>query len=157
MPTFYALITQMFRHLLRWQYLGRPVGIGLTRVAVLLTASAIPTYFHHVAVYHYSIDGLAWGKSNLPRAKIVAQLEAMPGQQLVIVRYSRTHHNVTYEWVYNAADIDHAKIVWAREVPGVDSQPLLDYFKGRTVWVVEPDVAETTPVRLLPYSPPLDP
>ena len=44
------------------------------------------------------------------------------------------------EWVYNRAVIDHSKIVWAREIPGLDLEPLLKYFSDRQVWVVEPDV-----------------
>jgi hypothetical protein len=69
---------------------------------------------------------------------------------LVIVRYSPSH-NVLLEWVYNSADIDRSKIVWAREVPGTDLAPLLAYFSRRTVWVVEPDV---TPALLRPYADP---
>jgi hypothetical protein len=59
-----------------------------------------------------------------------------------------------HNWVYNAADIDHAKIVWAREIPGLDPKPLFDYFRGRTVWVVE---ADTVPARLQPYRTPAGP
>jgi len=29
--------------------------------------------------------------------------------------------------------------VWARQIPGRDLGPLLRYFNGRHVWVVEPD------------------
>jgi len=54
------------------------------------------------------------------------------------VRYG-ADHDVGLEWVYNRADIDRAKIVWAREIPGVNMRPLLDYFKGREAWLVEPD------------------
>jgi hypothetical protein len=71
-----------------------------------------------------------------------------PGGHLLIVRYS-PEHNSNLEWVYNAADIDRAKIVWAREIPGVDIHPLLDYYMGRSVWLVEPDAS---PPRITPYS-----
>jgi hypothetical protein len=72
------------------------------------------------------------------RAQIVHRLDSLPGQHLVLVRYGPVH-NVHHEWVYNAADIDHAKVVWAREIPGQDLHPLLHYFKDRNVWLVEPD------------------
>jgi hypothetical protein len=41
--------------------------------------------------------------------------------------------------VYNSADIDRSKIVWARQMPGLDLKPLLEYFRNRRVWTVEPD------------------
>jgi len=55
----------------------------------------------------------------------------------VLVHYS-PEHNVHHEWVYNAADIDRAKIVWAREIPGRDWTTLLDYFKDRRSGWSEP-------------------
>jgi hypothetical protein len=74
------------------------------------------------------------------RARIVRQLEATPGKQLVIVRYA-PDHNVHDEWVYNGADIDGGKVVWARDVPGRDLKPLLEYFRARRAWVVEADAS----------------
>jgi hypothetical protein len=72
------------------------------------------------------------------RKPVEAQLAALPGEHLVLVRYSKDH-NSGEEYVYNDADIDHSKTVWAREIPGVDLAPLLQYFRNRDVWVYEPD------------------
>jgi hypothetical protein len=82
------------------------------------------------------------------RAQFESQLNSSPGEHLLIVRYSPEHPS-NHEWVSNAADIDHAKIVWAREIPGRDIDPLLQYFRGRRVWLVEPDA---DPPRMTPYS-----
>ena len=72
------------------------------------------------------------------RKPVEKQLDAIPGEHLVLVRYSKDH-NSGEEYVYNDADIDHAKIVWAREIPGMDLKPLLNYFHNRDVWVFTPD------------------
>jgi hypothetical protein len=147
--TFLCLLAQMFRHMRRWKIEGRLVGVGLTRAVVLLLVLAIPPLVYHAVYDHRMAYGLVWGHANWPRADVAAQLESTAGQHLVIVRYSFDHHNVNYEWVYNAADIDHSKIVWAREIPGVDITPLLGYYKDRSVWLVE---ADSFPVKLVPYS-----
>ena len=148
--TFLILLTQMLRYLRRWTYLGRPVGIGITRALILYSAAAIPVFTFQTALNPHTQTG-SGSLSNWDRDRVVKELSANPGPQLVIVRYSRTHHDVGSEWVYNAADIDHSHIVWAREIPGINSQPLLAYYKDRKVWIVEPDV---TPVVLKPYSSP---
>lgn len=72
------------------------------------------------------------------RLPIEKQLAALPGEHLVLVRYSKDH-NSGEEYVYNDADIDHAKTVWAREIPGKDLGPLLQYFSERDVWLYQPD------------------
>src|SRR5262249_62401942 len=84
----------------------------------------------------------------LQRARIVSQLDATPGNHLVIVRYS-PKHDAHEEWVYNRADIDGSKIVWAREIPGKDMNPLLDYFRERTIWLVERD---GVPAKMQPWQ-----
>ncbi len=141
----FALVVQAARHLRRWEYRGRPVGIGLTRVVVLFAVILSP---------FLKRDGtLPAVTSKLPtisyRAKFAANLSAMPGDQLVLVRYGVSIDSG--EWVYNSADIDHAKVVWAREIPNMDLRPLLNYFSGRQVWLVEPDAI---PPRMTPYTAP---
>ena len=82
------------------------------------------------------------------RAGLVQELRRLRGSHLVLVRYG-PRHDVGNEWVYNGADIDGSKIVWARELDHTSNVRLIDYFKGRRVWVVEPDVAAP---RLIPYE-----
>ncbi len=94
----------------------------------------------------YPFDS-GWHSSS--RTVVEQRFATLPGEHLVLVRYS-ARHNVHDEFVYNRADIDHAKIVWAREISGQDLNPLLAYFRNRDVWVLEPD---ENPFRLYPYSP----
>jgi hypothetical protein len=70
----------------------------------------------------------------------------MAGEHLVLVRYAPV--STGGEWVYNDADINHAKVVWAREIPGLNMRALLDYFRGRRVWLAQPDLSPPT---LTPY------
>ena len=41
--------------------------------------------------------------------------------------------------MYNSADIDRAKVVWAMDMGAAGNQELIDYYKDRQVWLVEPD------------------
>jgi hypothetical protein len=67
---------------------------------------------------------------------------------LVIVRYKPGHDIIFNEWVYNEADIDNAKVVWAREMSPSENEEVLDYFKDRKAWLAE---ADETPPRISPY------
>jgi hypothetical protein len=91
-----------------------------------------------------------WRAQISQRADILARLEQVPGSHLVIVRYG-PNHNTHAEWVYNHADIDAAKVVWAREMDENHNRLLLEYFKNRQIWLLEPD--QQTP-QITPYSPP---
>jgi hypothetical protein len=71
------------------------------------------------------------------RIAINGELDAVPGQQLVFVRYWPQHQ--FQEWVHNAADIDHAQIIWARDLGPDENQKLLRYYPQRTAWLLEPD------------------
>lgn len=131
--TVLALTMQGFRHLRKVTWRGRPVGVGVSRAMVIAAVLLAP--FHTM---EYQRAGVA------NRARIAKELERMPGKQLVIVRYS-PKHDANAEWVYNRADIDDSKIVWARDIPGVDLAPLLAYYRDRSVWVVEPDSSSPEP------------
>ena len=50
--------------------------------------------------------------------------------------------------MYNKADIDGTKVVWARDMGFSENEELLRYFKDRRAWLVEPD---ETPPKVSPY------
>jgi hypothetical protein len=81
------------------------------------------------------------------RIDVNQALAEVSGKQLVIVRYS-PRHVFQDEWVYNAADIDHAPIVWARDLGHEQNQELLNYYPDRNVWLLEPD---EQPPSITPY------
>lgn len=80
---------------------------------------------------------------SLDRARILADLQHEEGNHLVIVRYGADHISHE-EWVYNEADIDGAKIVWARDMGPEQNQELIEYFKDRKQWLLEVDKPQRT-------------
>ena len=139
--TLFILVAASMRHLRQWAPCGRQIGLYLTRLIVVL-ALLRPFVVVGYAIQHPTRD---W---RIDHAEISSRLQALAGKQLVLVSY-RPDHTVEHEWVYNAADIDGAKIVWARVIPGRDLSPLLAYFKGRQVWILD---ADAHPASLQPYS-----
>jgi hypothetical protein len=81
------------------------------------------------------------------RPAVNQQLSLAPGKQLVFVRYW-PQHIFQNEWVYNEADIEHARVVWARDLGATENYKLLHYYPDRTAWLLEPDA---TPPKLGPY------
>jgi hypothetical protein len=57
---------------------------------------------------------------------------------LILVHYLPSH-SVAEEWVYNRADIDRSRVVWARDL-GADNKKLFEYFSDRKFWCLEADV-----------------
>jgi hypothetical protein len=82
------------------------------------------------------------------RADFVRQLQADPGQHLVVVQYG-SEYDIHQEWVHNGADIDSARIIWARSMGDAADRRLVEYFQDRHVWLLRAD--ETTP-QLVPYG-----
>src|SRR5437588_12278708 len=79
-----------------------------------------------------------------------------PGKHLILVRYGEDH-NIHDEWGYNGAEIDSAKVLWARELDAEQNAKLLAYFKDRHVWLVEPDKDNTESIPYTPLASPAGP
>jgi hypothetical protein len=85
-----------------------------------------------------------------PERRLVVneKLAAIPGKLIVFVRYW-PQHIFQEEWVYNEADIDHARVIWARDLGEPENKKLRDYYPDRAVWLLEPDAR---PPALEPYQ-----
>jgi len=136
----FLLLVQSLRHirLLRWR--DFPVG------RIVVWAFPLICVYHLWSSFALPIRGFepSWA---LRRGQLLAQLSQDGGRHLVIVRYGARHvaHD---EWVYNEADIDRARVVWAREMDAVKNRELLQYFGDRRVWLLEVDADDPS---LVPY------
>jgi hypothetical protein len=146
----YVVVVQCMRHLRLWRWQGQPVGSALVRLIPIVCLAMIVLRVAAV-VAHAQIEP-TWPRGDLQRAAIVRKLDQTPGQHLVIVRYgpgATGEHDLNREWVYNEADIDGSKIVWARDMDERRDEELIHYFNNRKVWLVNEDDAQP---RLVPYS-----
>lgn len=146
----YAVILQATRHLCARrrgsQNRGLAVVRGMSAVCLLLATLRVFAAPLHLAIPRWPEMWYGTEPLGIPRARVLAGLEAIPGGQLAIVRYSPQHEPFD-DWVYNAADIDRSAVVWARETPDRDAA-LRQYFSTRNVWLVEPD---SDPPKISPY------
>jgi hypothetical protein len=147
----YAVLLQCMRHLRASSTAGLFLVRAIPAVCVLLAGIRVLAQPLNIDItpHRHSSITLAWyGTSplGLDRARIVAQFQKMPGRQLVIIPYSPGH--MVNDWVYNDADIDTSKVVWARQMDPASDRKLLEYYRDRKAWLVEPD---HDPPRISPY------
>ena len=139
---------QSMRYLRLWRWRGIYAGRLLVFASVLLCVASFVVFWRG-AVAEAKPSGQGWGHQ---RARILRQLEQDGDRHLIIVRYDVKHssHN---EWVYNDADIDSSKVVWAREMDREQNDELINYFHDRRVWLLEVD---SKIPEVIPYSRNLD-
>jgi hypothetical protein len=132
-------------------------GVPIAAQAVFLLCAAQFLFWYGVHAYrdealltrlapYESPNFISWGDPE-GRSDIRRQLSEAPGKQLVFVRYSPRH--LFREWVHNAADIDSARIVWARDLGAAENEILRKYYPDRKAWRLEPD---ESPPELSPYT-----
>jgi hypothetical protein len=153
---FLAILVQGMRHLRRASCLALVSGRSLVRGIPILLLLMVAVRLHLGAGWSTSGN---WGfyqswccsrPGNLARAGLLRRLESMEGRHLIFVRYG-SNHDPLREWVYNEADIDRARVIWAREISPSQDSHLLQYFAGRKVWTVD---ADSPSPALMPYTTP---
>jgi hypothetical protein len=140
-----ALVLLAMGRLREWEWRTRPVGIFLTRAiplvclcALLLRATA--PILHLAPGTNEFWTGYNARPVNSPRGPIESELRSYPGDQLALVRYTPMRDKSPQPgWVYNQANIDQARILWAWDMGPAENQELIEYFKNRHVWLVEAD------------------
>jgi hypothetical protein len=132
----YLILLQGMRHLQLWKRRGQQTGMKLVRMIPVVCVAMI--ILRLVAVGEHAQIEPDWPRGNWTRVRVMERLSRLSGRQLVLVSYG-LGHTVDDEYVYNGADIDSAKIVWARDMGPEQNQELVDYFHDRQVWILEPD------------------
>jgi hypothetical protein len=122
---FFALRAMRF-----WRVRNPRLGELMLRLLPILAAVLLPISLYGPIKQHHSS---AW---HIQRARLLKQMRAEGAKHLIIVRYG-PQHSFQHEWVYNEADIDHAKVLWARSMEPMQNCQLVNFFKDRQVWSLE--------------------
>jgi hypothetical protein len=137
----FLLVVESLRQTRRFTWRGKPVGhYFVSGVLPMLLVSAIASF----ALTQHWQEPSAWYRD---RGRILQELGQGKEPHLVIVHYD-PNHSFGKEWVYNQADIDGSKVVWARDMGPEANKELIKYFKDRHVWLLE---ADQLPRHLTPY------
>jgi hypothetical protein len=123
------------------QRMGRSLGALIVRVAVAV--AMLWSIFWWIAFFNWRPDPHEY---QLRRQVLQRQIEQNPGKHLLLVRYN--NHNPHEEWVYNGADLDGPKVIWAREMSQDINGRLLAHYPDRQVWLIEPDAEGKMPVKI---------
>lgn len=140
----FLLAVDSWRILRTWSPGGRRVGLWLARASLILSLLGVI----NLALRIDRDEKGSWAWIN-DRTNLASRLTADGTRHLMLVRYGPAH-NLHQEWVYNAADIDAAPVVWAREMDPESNRRLLDYFKDRACHLV---VIEGGPPMVQPCQP----
>jgi hypothetical protein len=140
---FYALLIGGMRQICVG---GRRRGYMPERVmASLVLCVACGTVLNLFMEQLHIQPGSFWEHPSWPyrdaRAALLSKIEALPGKHLILVRYAE-NHTPHEEWVYNAADINKSKVIWANSLDLKDDMKLRQYFSDRQAWLLEPDKSQ---------------
>ncbi len=131
-PLLLILLIFGLRELHLWKFKGRRWGRLAARVLIIyLCIFSLASFADRQSLYQRT----AW---EYRRAAVLSHLEADGKKHLVIVKYGPGHVPDS-EWVYNRADIDNSRVVWARDLGEAENRNLLNYFNDREVLILEPD------------------
>jgi hypothetical protein len=151
---FLAVVAEGSRRLHRVRHHGHPIGLQLVLAAPLIMLAILAV---RIGLERFHLPFSQAGNSeswccaqpgNQNKDRILAMLRKTGGKHLVIVEPKNDPDNLL-QWIYNQADIDASPVVWARDLGAEKDRALVEYFRGRSVWLVDPNVQ---PARITPYQ-----
>jgi hypothetical protein len=131
-----------------WSYRRQAVGLIFL---ILLSSIAVRAFVPFKRTTRETPPSQLWccrTDRGQDRAEVIRTLESTPGKHLVLVSFKRDTWDLP-EWIYNDADIDASRIIWADDMGDSANAELIRYYAERTPWRVQ---ADTVPVRLERYS-----
>lgn len=140
LPAMLLLALQGMRRVSLWR--GPRGGFGSAAVRRLATAYFVLLLLPLASFLLFRDAG--WHRE---RERLIVELNSIPGDDLVIVRY-HPDHPPTDEWVYNGAELNAEPILWARDLGADANQQLLEAYPGRRVWLLQ---ADAKPPQLTEY------
>jgi hypothetical protein len=148
-----AVLVECMRRLRRVRRHGRAIGLQLVLAApaIMLAILAVRIGLEKLHLpFTQKVNFESWccvQPGNQNKARVSEMLAKIGGKHLVIVK-PKNNPDDFMQWIYNAADIDASPVVWARDMGVEEDRALVAYFRGRTVWLVDPN---TQPARITPY------
>ncbi len=136
-PLFLLLIAFGYKFVRGWggsRGTGLRLARGLVLAELLITANVLflrVTHHHNLQEPQYITKD---------RVVVERQVLAAPGKQLCLVRYTPGHEG-WQEWVFNSADLQDERILWARSLDPATDRAVIAAYPGRHVWLVTPDSA----------------
>ena len=130
--------------------------LGARRIGRFLAVSILLLWFVKGAgssLWNLARSGPRDTSADWPsQRQLIADTLARHSQRnLIIVRYG-AQHGPGNEWVYNSANIDASRVVWARDMGEIDNRPLIEYFRDRAAWIVDIN-DDSGPYSVRPYIP----
>jgi hypothetical protein len=133
----FIVTVQALRHLRQWKPLGQPVGRFLSRALPLVIVGVVLVARGLVILRQEPPEKSQ--PRNARRDAVASGLRDQGGKHVILVRYTGIH-SPHEEWVYNSADIDAQDVIWAHDLGSPENTHLLEYYKDRDIWLVQPDI-----------------
>ena len=139
-----AILVECMRRLRHVRRNGRPIGLQLVLAApmimVAILAVRIGLEKAHLP-FTQANNFESWccvQPGNQNKARILAMLERAGGEHLVIVKPKEQSRR------FPAVDLQRGRyrrspVVWARDLGPEENRALVEYFRGRKVWLVDPN------------------